>query len=591
MLKKRLFRRKLFLYLFPVFILFTLAVMLYQYNREREFKRLQLEQTLDDITELTHRYIASVVMKNADDYQLIDSLMRIVPQQGVRITVVSSVGDVLYDSQVDTLERMENHLMRPEVQLSVSKGYGAQIRKSVTTGQSYYYYARYYQDYFIRTAIVYDLDLVKFLQAERYFIVVLLVLFLFLWAVLAFITNRLGQTITQLKDYALMRQQGNDEMAKVEFPDDELGVIGRQIVNVYDELNEAKELVQREREKLYDHLSALNIGVAFFTAQRKQILANSHFVEYLNQLSDQVALSARAFFTFPEAHEVTSFLDRQRQQSGGGHGSVDSMEQTLYRNGRYFSLKCVLFHDASFEIVLMDVTRLEKRRVLKQQMTSNIAHELKTPVASVMGYLETLKSSEMSEEKRQYFIGKAYSQAVRLGDLINDIAVLNKIEEGQQHFVFEQVNIGDLLDELCSGMQGILEAAGAIFSSTIKEGVVMKGNRTLLYSVFHNLLENAVKYGGEGIHIHVSMYNEDERYYYFKFSDNGEGIPEEHLVRIFERFYRVDHGRSRKTGGTGLGLAIVKNAVRLHGGEISARNGKNGGCEFLFSLAKNCQER
>jgi len=581
------FRLKLFISFSAIFTVFTLLVMIFQFDREKKFRIGQLENTLDNISEIAHNYLHSNSIKESGSFVMMDSLMDIVPAENIRLTVISPTGIVLYDSEVPAVEIMENHLERPEIRQSVVSGSGANIRESATTGNSYYYYAKFYSDYFVRTATLYDLRVKDFLHVEKLFIIYLVLLFLVTSVILHYITRKFSEIISRLKYFIIRLRSGEELDESIEFPKDELGTISSEFTSLYKELNDARKSLLIEKNKLYSHLSALNEGIAFFSPMKEKILTNNHFIQNLNLLSKMSTISAEKIFEVPELKPIVRFIDRQLKETGVQNSDArPQMEINLQKGNRYFNVMCVFFQDKSFEIVIIDATKLEKRRLIKQQMTSNIAHELKTPVATVMGYMETLQHNSITAEKQKYFIDKAHAQARRLSDLIEDLSTLNKIEEAGNNYVFKPVALREVLEEAQEQLKMKLDEQHIKVHVDLSGKMKINGNKSLLFSIFYNLFDNVIKYGGEGAEIYLSNYLKDKKNYYFSFANTGNTIDEKHLTRIFERFYRIDDGRSRKTGGTGLGLAIVKNAIQLHNGEISARKYKEGGVEFLFSLEK-----
>ena len=223
----------------------------------------------------------------------------------------------------------------------------------------------------------------------------------------------------------------------------------------------------------------------------------------------------------------------------------------------------------------------------RQEITGNVAHELRTPVTSIRGYLETLLVKQLDAEKVQYFINQAYNQTLVLSDLIRDMSLISKIEEAPHAFQLTSVCINDILHDLKTDLHVALEEKRIEMEWDLPENLFIYGNQNLIYSIFRNLTDNVISYAGEGVHIQISCFY-DKQYCHFSFSDNGCGISDEkHLDRLFERFYRVTEGRTRETGGSGLGLSIVKNAVAFHHGSIRVRSKETGGLEFLFGLKKD----
>jgi two-component system OmpR family sensor kinase/two-component system phosphate regulon sensor histidine kinase PhoR len=237
------------------------------------------------------------------------------------------------------------------------------------------------------------------------------------------------------------------------------------------------------------------------------------------------------------------------------------------------------------EATLYDTENREKTRRLKQELTGNVAHELRTPVTSIRGYLETILAQPLEPEKERQFLQKAYRQTLMLSELIRDMSLLTKLEESSGVFQFQPVELAAVIHKVTVDLAPSLKAQGVAVVSDVPQDTLVRGNENLLYAVFRNLMENVVHHAGRDAKVIITQCGADKDFLHFSFADTGVGVADDrHLQRLFERFYRVTEGRTRDTGGTGLGLAIVKNSIAFHKGTITVQHRAGGGLQFLFSL-------
>lgn len=478
--------RRLYFMVLTVFLVFAVSFIVFQQAREKQFKisalTMKLENynaLLDEDLSLAHDkgVLMSDTIRNKPRIMVseekLNAFVREHESKSLRVTLVRPNGKVVYDNMSKDYEHFGNHKNRKEIQEALRTGRGSSVdRQSKTLKQDYFYVATYFptDSIIIRSALPYDNDLTKSLQADQHYIWFALFAIMLLTIVLYRFTNRLGKNISKLRIFAY--KADHNESLEIEdlstFPDDELGEIAERIIKMY-----------------------------------------------------------------------------KRIQS----------------------------------------TRKEQD-ILKRQLTQNIAHELKTPVASIQGYLETiLDNPHINEETKAQFLQRCYAQSERLTSLLRDISTLNRLDDGSDMIDFEAVDITQMVCDIAKETALERQDRKMTFSNCMPERIVVKGNRSLLYSVFRNLTDNAIAYAGEGTTITLEAKEQGNKWH-FIFRDNGQGVPSEHLARLFERFYRVDKGRSRKMGGTGLGLAIVKNAVLLHGGTIRVNNSPEGGLKFDFTIKK-----
>ena len=478
--------RKLYFSVLTVFLVFAVSFIVFQQNREKQFKINTLTLKLANYNELL---MEDLLLSNSqgillsDSVDMVDSVrvaeaklqefVREHESKDLRVTLVKPDGTVLFDNMSKDFRHFANHAKREEIAEALKTGQGTSVeRQSKTLRQDYFYVASYFPkaQLIVRTALPYNDDLTKSLQADQHYIWFAIVAIILLTVVLYRFTYRLGKNVSKLTIFAY--KADHNESLEVEdlanFPDDELGEIAERIIKMY-------KRVQTTRKE---------------------------------------------------------------------------------------------------------------QDILKRQLTQNIAHELKTPVASIQGYLETiLDNPHINEQTKEQFLQRCYAQSERLTSLLHDISTLNRLDDGSDMIDFEAVDITQMVADITKETALVRQERKMTFDNQLPERIVVKGNRSLLYSVFRNLTDNAIAYAGEGRTITLEAKEQGNKWH-FIFRDNGQGVPPEHQARLFERFYRVDKGRSRKMGGTGLGLAIVKNAVLLHGGTIRVSNLPEGGLKFEFTIKK-----
>ena len=477
--------RKLYFSVLAVFLVFAVSFIVFQQAREKQYKIGTLTIKLENYNELLAEDLAlspgegiilqdSLHNKNVTvAHEKLQAFVREHESKDLRVTLVRPNGKVIYDNMSSDYDHFANHAKREEIAEALKNRVGSSVeRQSKTLKHDYFYVASYFPEskLIIRTALPYNNDLAKSLQADQHFIWFAIVAVILLTIVLYRFTDRLAKNVSKLSIFAYKADHNEslevEDLAK--FPNDELGEIAERIIKMYKRIQ----------------------------------------------------------------------------------------------------------------------TTRKEQDILKRQLTQNIAHELKTPVASIQGYLETiLDNPHINDEMKAQFLQRCYAQSERLTSLLRDISTLNRLDDGFDMIDFEAVDITKMVADIARETTLEREERKMTFVNQLPERIVVKGNRSLLYSVFRNLTDNAIAYAGEGTTMTLEGREQGNKWH-FIFRDNGQGVPQEHLPRLFERFYRVDKGRSRKMGGTGLGLAIVKNAVLLHGGTIRVSNLPEGGLKFEFTIKK-----
>ena len=574
---KTRYRNYTYISILGVLLVFSVLIVLTSLNRE---KRLKSEIFITDQILYANIVEEFIGRRNLypDSLNTLSRVLSLFPDY-LRVDVLNEDGDILYNNRFGPDYLVENDAESPEIKMALLYGKGQSIRKSDVFDSIFMYYAVHHESHIVRIAFPYEKVIKSALKPDITFVVMQIALFLLFAFILSLFYRNFKKSISRLKAFLLEYQIKQKFSAGVQFKDNDLQEIQKMVVDISKQVDVNKKTILLEREKLLEHFYHSEEGISFFTKKLKNIYTNSHFIQYLNTILNQITFNVNDLFQSPVFEEIVQFIDNPQNKR--------SVETKIHVSGNSFFVQAIIFDDKSFEIIIRDISDVEKNNFDRAEMINNIAHELRTPVTSVRGYLETMiEYWDLSAEKRNDFIQRAYKQILRLSEIIRDVVLLSKTNDASQSFDMEDINIYDLIVELLQDTQEIIQKHSVTIDCQIGENVVVRGSRTLLTSIFWNLFNNALKYAGENVTVSVRSYMEDNDFYYFSFADNGKGIEDKYLEHIFERFYRINEGRTRGKGGSGLGLAIVKDAIKFHHGEIHAKRHSGGGLEFLFTLRK-----
>ncbi|MDR2622365.1 MAG: HAMP domain-containing histidine kinase [Dysgonamonadaceae bacterium] len=574
---KTTYRNHTYISILGVLLVFSALIVLISLNRERKLKSeiFITDQIL--YANIVEEFIGRRGLY-PDSLSTLSGIISLFPDH-LKVDVLNEEGDILYNNHFGPDHPAGNDAESPEIKMAFLYGKGQSIRKSEIFDNTFMYYAVHCDDHIVRIAFPYGKVIKNALKPDITFIVLEIALFLLFAFILSLFYLDFRKSISRLKAFLSEYQTRQKFPTGVQFRDNDLQEIQEMIVDISKQLEVNKKTILLEREKLLEHFHHSEEGISFFTKKLRNIYTNSHFIQYLNTILNQVTFDVNDLFKSPVFGEIVQFLENPDDKR--------SVETTIHVSRNSFFVQAIIFDDSSFEIIIRDISEVEKNNFDRAEMINNIAHELRTPVTSVRGYLETMiEYDDLSKEKRNDFIQRAYKQTLRLSEIIHDVVLLSKTNDASKSFDVEDINIHDLIRELLQDTREIIQKYTVTIDCQVGENVVVRGSRTLLTSIFWNLFNNALKYAGDNVTVSVRNYMEDKEFYYFSFADNGKGIEDKYLNHIFERFYRINEGRTRGKGGSGLGLAIVKDAIKFHHGEIHAKNRADGGLEFLFTLRK-----
>jgi len=521
------------------------------------------------LTEKTQLFAQQMEMPGA---QAAVVAKRVAEAAHARATVIDRSGKVLADTDANP-DQMENHATRPEFMAALAGRVGDNVRRSHTVGVEFLYIAAPTSFGAVRLAYPITSIQERVAAVRRNLLLasaVALLLSMLLAAVLAQITAR---RLRRISEFARQIAQGN-LAARIEEPSfDEIGELAAALDETAKHLEQNFAAIEKGRAQLEALLNSIQDAVLAISADRRVQWANGAMSRLLGH---GLKLGLPLIETVRDPESLKLLADCLESKE------IRSAKVSVLP-GRSFAATAAPIAEGGAVLVLHDVTEIERVDRTRRDFIANVSHELRTPLTSIQGYSETLRETAEAGGTTREFLDIIQQNARRMTTLTDDLLTLARVESGEQRLDLQSVPASELLETARRNFQSAAQAKGMTLEVGAKVDDAVEVDRDAVYHVFQNLIDNAVKYAVSGGRIVLGAQKRDGGVE-FHVRDLGPGIAFEHLPRLFERFYRVDKGRSRESGGTGLGLAIVKHIVINHGGTVWVESELNHGSTFYFVL-------
>jgi len=518
--------------------------------------------------------------------KLADELGRIV---GARVTLITPQGKVVGDSQMsrDKVPEMVNHADRPEIVQAMKEGDGSAVRYSSTLGLDLMYTALRMdgpegETLLVRLALPLS-QVQQALSRTRGLVLWAVFLGVLLSIGVAYLVARsLSRPVQQLTRTAASIAAGDLSRRFTRYPRHEIGELGRAFDQMADNLQSTINDITQSRDRLEAILRGMVEGVLVIDNDGQVLLANRALMEMLElkavppgRLPSEIIRNADLLEALDEARAGREYVWREIQTLGNTPRFLEAHVVRISNEAAGPGMVCVL-HD------ITERKRLEKTR---RDLVANVSHELRTPLTAVRGAAETLLDGALdSPQYASHFAELILRQSHRLERLVQDLMELARLESGESPPRLRPIDAAELADSVLEGVIDLAQAQGIELERRLpREPLVFAADARQVEQAVLNLLDNAIKYSGQGGRVTLAMEeNNDE--VVISVSDTGPGIAAEFLPRLFERFYRVDTNRSREIGGTGLGLAIVKHIAQVHHGRVEVSSAPGQGSTFRLIL-------